>query len=248
MKSVVVYVFCLALGLFSAAPAVCGNVQPDAAVMLIPSRYTIVQFAFDIARLRPVTPVAFDTPPGLEKPVVHRWDAPRRDWVRVSLDDYRTGAAFGTVPPLAILVGPATDIPVALAEPPEGCRRVMRIPTLDLVTLVNALNAQFNFSGREWEWLARRHGLVLKDLNAERRRWGRYGPPGKRPARRNPDAAETVPVPAPETGSAPSPEQETLIIHPDAGPHADPPPEPEKGMPAEPDWNSDAAGVRPEDK
>jgi hypothetical protein len=70
------------------------------------------------------------------------------------------------------------------------------------VELVNGLDDIFKFSAGEWRYLAREYKLTLKDLNAERRRYGRYGRPGarlSRPARQSGDVpsrlSEEVPMP-----------------------------------------------------
>ena len=55
-----------------------------------------------------------------------------------------------------------------------------------MLTLVNSLDHIFDFSSREWKWLAKEHQLELKDLNSDRRKYGRFGKPGEE---------QTVPMP-----------------------------------------------------
>lgn len=145
-----------------------------ATLLVVPSRYTIVQLAFDVAKLRPTTLVAYEVEPRHKTMVLHRWDANANDWMRMAQEDYTSGMAYRPVPLRAILVGGDADLPAALTELPSGMD-VQRIPTLKVAPMVNALNETLSFTPSEWRWLARRHRLELEDLNAERRRLGKYG-------------------------------------------------------------------------
>ena len=58
------------------------------------------------------------------------------------------------------------------------------------MAIVNDWHKHMLFSAQEWEWIAKRHGLKLKDTNWERRKYGRYGKPGEK------KASVGVPMPA----------------------------------------------------
>lgn len=149
-------------------------------LIVIPARYTIVQIAFDIVGMRSVSLVAYDNRADSPSPVMHVWDADGNEWVQTSINGYRSADIFKVVPQRIILVGSNEDVPAPLLEAPSWCSDVKRIPTLNMKTLVNELDKSLKFTPREWKRLAERHGLKLRDLNAERRRYGRYGKPGLR--------------------------------------------------------------------
>jgi hypothetical protein len=219
--------------LMTILPFAQGASDAPATLLVVPSRYTIVQLAFDIAKVRPVTLVAYEVEPRQKTVVLHRWDVPAVDWVRVSLEDYASGMAYRPIPARAVLVGSDKNLPEALASLPSGMD-VQRIPTLKFAPMVNAMNETFAFTPSEWRWLARRHNLELKDTNAQRRRWGKYGPPdGSLPPT---DASMiTLPptedvAPAPAT-PLPAPTIETVApMMPPAMTTPEPPVVEEKGM------------------
>jgi hypothetical protein len=234
-------------------PALCGLAQSPDALLVLPSRYTLVQLGFDVAKLRPAHLVAYEIDPRSRALHLHRWDTGRMDWVQITGDDYSTGMAYRPVPTRAVLIAEPGAAPERLATLPDGMD-VTRIDTLKIAEVVNGLNTVFAFTPSEWRWLARRHRLELKDLNAERRRWGRYGPPGSRPVPRYDSIPVPAPVPERTFDSAPTHALVTAPVR------IAPPTQEEKGVPApvptpdepvtaptEPDWNSEADEA-PEDK
>jgi len=160
----------------------------SADVLVVPSRYTVVQFAFDIVALRDVALVAYSDNPKSEEPLLHAWNADSGAWKRITVDEYAVGAFSSEEPDEMILVGSDSDLPDTVIAGASQAKNVTRIKTLGIVDLVNTLHKRMKFSEREWNLLAERHGLKIKDLNYERRRWGRYGPP-KTKRKRPVDAA-----------------------------------------------------------
>jgi hypothetical protein len=116
-----------------------------------------------------------------------------------------------------------------------------RIASLTPVDLLNELNRDLAFTPMEWRWLAKRYGLTLTDLNAERRRYGKYGPPGSKPVKPQPSAGVEMPPAAPppagkalEPVGAPAPVFDVKPAEPPAAPAASAPPaaEPPPASPA----------------
>jgi hypothetical protein len=236
-------------------PALPGLAQTPDALLIVPSRYTLVQLGFDVAKLRPVRLIAYEVEPRTQALYLHRWDTGLMDWVRISGDDYSSGMGYRPIPPRAVLIAENDGLPERLKALPDGMD-VTHIATLKIAQVVNGLHDVFAFEPSEWRWLARRHRLELKDLNAERRRWGRYGPPGIRPVPRDDrmSAPESVPVPAPAPERRPTHTFDTAPVR------ITPPAHEEKGVPApaadvsvpenlpmEPEWNT-GAEIAPEDK
>jgi hypothetical protein len=151
----------------------------DSSVMVVPSRHTIVQLAFDIEALRGTTLIAYDKHMNTDETVLHTWDADKQAWARLTLDEYAMGAFSQGTPGEMILVGSDVDLPADILAGASQAKKVTRINTLDLVTVVNTLDKSMSFKPGEWKALAERNGLQIEDSNFERRRWGRYGPPTK---------------------------------------------------------------------
>ena len=189
-------------------------------VLVIPARYTVVQLAFDVAYLRPVALLAYDSDDAGE-PLLHRWSTAAGDWIETDMDACKAGTATSCSPGRVVVLASGTNgLPASLAEAAGAwCDDVTVIPSLRSLTVLNTLHDDMKFSAREWKWLAGRHGLTLKDLNAERRRYGRYGKPG---------AKKTAPVieseiPAPTQIDEPPTTGEAAEEEP--APEADIPPE-----------------------
>ena len=131
----------------------------------------------------------------------HIWDARKSDWVKVPADEYSTGKASDPATTRVIVIG---DDPVTMGkmEHLSTWGTLMRVQTLDIMKLVNALNDAMTFTPGEWKNLARRHGLALQDSNAERRRYGRYGKTGEK----GEPAVQTATTGAPKAATTTSPE------------------------------------------
>jgi len=212
------------LGLTLAIPAFAAK-KGNITVLVVPARHTVVRFAFDIAAIRDVTLVAYggETPQGEQ--LLHVWNAEAKKWTFLSMDEFSFGQFLPDVPDTVILIGASRDMPEFITANAPAAKRVINIPSINPMPMANRLNERMRFSPREWRMLAKRHGLKIKDLNEERRRYGRYGPPGKRVER--PRAADPEPVvedaPEPTVIEETPPAREPIALE-------------EKGMePAEPE-------------
>lgn len=173
----------------------------DPVVLVVPSRYTIVQLAFDIARLRPVTLVAYDKL-GSES-LIHVWNPQLQEWAKIGMDEYSAGSFVVSRPKRMYILGSESDLPEGMTGASTWCPVVKEVSPLDVVTVVNALHEDMSFSQGEWKWLAKRHGLKFKDLNYERRRYGKYGKPGSESEVSMPDGIEEMEN-EPVSGNVPS--------------------------------------------
>lgn len=185
-------------------------------LMVIPARYTIVQFAFDVARLRSVSLVAYEAGTDSSSPVMHVWDQDIKEWVRTSVGEYSSGALFRATPDVTVLVGTAGIMPGIILETSRSAS-VREVPDLNIAQLVNTLNTEVSFTPAEWRYLAGRYGLQLKDENAQRRRWGRYGPPGtkaRKPAPRRAPQEASVKLPPPAEVFEPAPAEPMILMEP----------------------------------
>jgi len=178
MKRRVLVPILLAACLAHGTAAGGGSPSGDAVLLVIPARYTVVQFCFDIAGLRPVCLLAYEGTGETNPPVLYLWDKGRKAWNSVEPADYDTGGIFENPPQTVVLIGSEQDLPAQLREMPAWASTVVRVVSLQIVELANALDGVLDFKAREWKRIAKRYGLVLEDQNWERRRYGRYGPPG----------------------------------------------------------------------
>lgn len=158
--------------------AFLSTAMADAPMLLVvPARHTMIQFALDMLKLRPMYLMAFDIGTDAKSASMHLWDGETGEWVSTSVEEYRDGTAFAAAPEKVILAGNVKDLPPGLLDAPAWARHVRRVGATDIVALVNALNDDMEFTTQEWRWIAARYELKLKNLNEERNRYGRYGKP-----------------------------------------------------------------------
>ncbi|MGQ9662770.1 MAG: hypothetical protein ACUVWX_10625 [Kiritimatiellia bacterium] len=164
--------------------AVAGVAAPRrSAVLVIPARYRIVQLAFDVCALRPLVLAAYQSDPSSGEMVLHLWNEREGQWQQLSWAQYQAGVLEQAQELAAVLLG---EDALILQHLKDGAARwattIVPIPTLDLQAIVNTLDAGLAFTPQEWNWLARRYDLKVKDFNEERRRYGRFGKPGEPPS------------------------------------------------------------------
>jgi hypothetical protein len=151
----------------------------EATLLVVPGRPAIAAVAIDLVGMRDNVFVAlYQQNLKTGELVIHLWDARKGDWVKVAADEYSTGKISDPVTAKVIVIG---NDPVLMGkmEHISTWGTLMRVQTLDIMQLVNALNDVLTFTPGEWEYLAKRHDLKLQDLNADRRHYGRYGKPGE---------------------------------------------------------------------
>jgi len=223
--------------------AVCGiAVQTQAAeeapeaVVLVPDRMLMVEYGFNIARTRDVLLVSYRSYEPRDPLLLHVWDG--RKWAPVTIDNYKSGAFLPGAPSVVIAIGDDTMLPGFLSSAPSWCPDLRRMPTMNIGELVNQTATILNFRDYEWKAMARIYNLSIVDLNTERRKYGKYGPPGTEvspPAGDAPGIDTLKPIPQPEQAN----EQ---IIQKKAAPPPDNPaaakptpvPAPVKAKPAKP--------------
>lgn len=155
------------------AGLVCGMAPRPSGwtMMVVPARYTVLQVAFDMARRFPVIVVSYQ-PGGEEGPLLHAWDG--RDWIYLTLDDYRNARFLRVRPAKAVLVGGEDLLPPELIEASRWCPLVLNIRALDTAGLINGMGQILRFSPADWKWFSARYNMPLVDRNAELRRKSWY--------------------------------------------------------------------------
>lgn len=226
----------IAVPLFAQEAEVAKGHEPS--MLVVQAKQKLVQIAFDMALMRDVTLVSFDKNAKTGKITLHVWDNDIKQWVNTNLDEVKAGAGAKQAIKNSIIVGVDAGALTTLAGSTPG--DVKTVVSTDLVNLMNALNDVYLFNPNEWKWLAKRHDLELKDLNEDRRRYGRYGKPGEVPLPTpETDLPKVTPQPVVTPTPVPAPEVPTPVPAPVVSDR-----KPTK--PAKP--SVDLAPVKPEDK
>lgn len=158
-----IWIFLAAVMVLS-APAVSSAVaQSDTVLLVVPSRYSVMQVAFDVARRYPTVLVSYQGT--LEEPVLHVWNG--YEWMALSLTDYQTGAFLQTYPDRTAFLGDDALLPAELRAINAWCNQVVQLPNLETHELVNGIGRYIPFTPADWRWFAGRYNLTLTNLKAE---------------------------------------------------------------------------------
>ena len=146
-------------------PAVTQAVAQENAVLLVtPSRYSVMQVAFDVARRYPTVLVSYQGVADKE-PVLHVWNG--FEWMPLALADYQSGAFLQSYPARAVFLGDDALLPADLRSISAWCSQTTQVPALDTHALVNAIGSYLPFTPADWRWFAGRYNLTLTNLKAE---------------------------------------------------------------------------------
>lgn len=218
-----------ALWLLSLTVAPVRSEMPgERVVLLVPRSESLIRLSGDINAMFPDrTALAVVSRRGpLALWVYDTWQAGQGNWTSLTPGQWRTGEGLpGGAARLLLIAPPAADIPENW-EDVFWAGAFIRIEEKDLGAIANRLDQVFNFSRSQWLYLAERHNLRLRDRMADRRRYGRFGPPEHRllPPRHQPDKQDKQDKP--ETAIAPEP------IQPVGLPSVKPPEAPNENGPA----------------
>ncbi|HAS82899.1 MAG TPA: hypothetical protein DCS43_09575 [Verrucomicrobia bacterium] len=168
------------IGIFTLIVAMLSSVAASAAqneVLIVPARQRLVELAFDMHTLRGLTLISYRAGSTGKPPLMHLWNTQSKSWSELNPESFAFGQFMTGQPKIIYLIGLPSDVPQILVDGATQAKKVVRIETLDVVNLINTLNETLAFSPREWKALEPQYGLKTKDLNEERRKWGRFGPP-----------------------------------------------------------------------
>jgi hypothetical protein len=143
--------------------ATAGSAQENAVMLVVPSRYSVMQVAFDVARRYPTVIVSYQG--GIDEPALHVWNG--FEWLPLSLADYQSGAFLQTYPDRAILLGDDSLLPTGLRSIGTWCSNAVQLPDLETHQLVNGIGRYLPFTPADWRWFAGRYNLQLTNLRAE---------------------------------------------------------------------------------
>ena len=137
--------------------------QEDAVLLVVPSRYSVMQVAFDVARRYPTVLVSYQGT--LQEPVLHVWNG--YEWMPLALTDYQSGAFLQSHPERTLFLGDDALLPAELRSINAWCNNVIQLPELENHALVNGIGRALPFTPADWRWFAGRYNLTLTNLKAE---------------------------------------------------------------------------------
>lgn len=184
---------CALISSLAAVSATVAAASAPSYVLVIPARQRMVKLAFEVARLKDVCVVSYSQGITKQGTLLHVWDG--RNWNALEAAAYADGSFVTGQPKALILVGDSSTLPAELSGEPAWCKKVHKLATLDTAALVNEFGRILAFNPKEWRWIAHQEGLRLSDENAERRRYGRWGAPGKEQEQKMPPPVETTAMP-----------------------------------------------------
>ena len=151
-------------------------VSSSSTVLVVPARYKVVQVAFDVVTLRGVNLISYQKVQSSNDLLLHAWNPSVNAWQEITPDDLHSGGIFNSI--AAAVIGPDGGDFINYVDGRTWGGAVKLLPTYDVATILTGLDSCYHFKPYEWEWLAGRYGLSVKDTNYEQRRYGKYGPPG----------------------------------------------------------------------
>lgn len=183
---------CVALAIVATSDCVtAGSATPDS-IIVMPARKRVVHLAFQMASLKNIGLVSYNTNPALREPLIHVWNG--QEWIQITMQDYVQGSFMSGDPKHVFLLGDSTITPLPMLDGVSWYKDLHRLTTFDTATMINTIGKVVKFSSRQWKWLARENGLDIQDQNAERRRYGRWGAPGQE-KNLKPNSLESIELP-----------------------------------------------------
>ena len=110
-------------------------------VLVVPSRFTIMQLAFDIVFLRDVSLISYEAGTDGADPILYVWDKTASAWKGLTVDEYAVGSFLATTPREMILVGSDSDLPATLIAGASQAKKVTRIDTMKTIYISEVLTS-----------------------------------------------------------------------------------------------------------
>ncbi len=91
-----------------------------------------------------------------------------KEWVSVSVKDFKTGSFFRKGPDSSLLIEhEGQPIPDVLIPPEAWCSAVYKITTTEVRPVLHLAGQYFNFEHKEWEFFAERYNFSPEAINPE---------------------------------------------------------------------------------
>ncbi len=171
------YLLCLLGGFILFSPLLEAKGSKEEVLIITPARERMIKLAIDLAAMRKnISVVSFRLPVKTKgDPVFFLWD--KGNWQPVMYDDFCEMRCLTKVPGKIIIIGDNEAIPNSVMNAMPWAEKTIRITTMIVSDIINQLDPHLTFTEKEWKKLAANHGLVLEDLNAEKRKFNPYDIP-----------------------------------------------------------------------
>ena len=167
-------------------------------ILIVPARARMIRLAFDLQALRGPALISYRETEDPLQPLLHVWNRAARDWQRVDIANISRAQHIPATPNRTYIIGLRQNIPDVLPAALSHTAELRILNTLSVADILTILDREMQFSIEEWRALAGRYDLEITELNHERRRWGRFGPPRRYRQQAPPDpqgsTTETQPV------------------------------------------------------
>lgn len=178
-------------------------------ILVVPARARTIKLAFDIQALRNPTIISYGITDDPLNPLMHVWNPAKRSWQRFPISEIASRIMNIPANPetVYIISLPEEDLEV-ISTALSHANDLLNIPSMSVATILTTLNRNMAFTTQEWQALAERYQLEITELNFEKRRWGRFGPP-KNQRKKVPSGQPFEPEPAEEVIPKPLPTEST---------------------------------------
>jgi hypothetical protein len=163
---------CWIVGLLMLSPLM-GDAA-DHVVLAVPARHDLVHLGFDFLAMFPRSMTLVCHAGESDTLSLERFDAAAGRWTALNRADWPALVADRLV-----LVGEG-DAVNQLQATAAGAGPATVVDGRRLHEVANAVNSQLKLTPEQWRRLAATHQFTLVERNIEQRRYGRYGPPGRR--------------------------------------------------------------------
>lgn len=150
----------VALTVCSSLPAVA-SAQDNAVLLVLPSRYAVMQVGFDVARRYPTVLVSYQG--SHDNPQLHVWNG--YEWMPLAVEDYQSGAFLMVHPARTIFIGDDALIPPALRSINAWSASNVQFSNLEVPALINSIGQYLPFTPTDWRWFAGRYNLSLSSIS-----------------------------------------------------------------------------------
>lgn len=181
----------------------------DRLVLAVPARHMLVNLAFDLADMHPqdLDIVCYSQAATEEGIHLECFDRVSWRWRTLDMETWQHQGTFRPGARRMVLVG--NDATAQRLRVTSWATRIQQADGTQPHEVANAVHRELRLSRPQWQRLAKTHGFKLEDRNVERRRYGRYGPPG------GPRASRERPTPEPLRITIPANEQVVVPLEPE---------------------------------
>ncbi|NLB54914.1 MAG: hypothetical protein GX811_03970 [Lentisphaerae bacterium] len=143
-------------------------------LLVVPARQRPLQVAFDMRDFKSTLLLSYEQGAQPDQLAIHMWSEASQKWLMLSLDDLQHGDFIVRSPRAVIVVAEHNQLPIPILEAVSRWKDVTVIESIQPAEMLNVFNSAYKFRASEWEWLSKRYGFELEDLNRDVRKFNPY--------------------------------------------------------------------------